>query len=147
MKTFMANPENIERKWHIVDATNLPVGRLATEVADTLSGKNKVIYTPHVDTGDFVIVINTDKMILTGKKLEQKKMRWHTGFIGGLKEVGYDKLMKENSTKVLMHAVKGMLSKNTQGRKQLTRLKAFATAEHNHEAQQPQILTVKGARN
>ncbi len=147
MKTFMAKPGSFERKWHIIDATNLPVGRLATAVADTVSGKNKVIYTPHVDTGDFVIVINTDKMVLTGKKLEQKKMRWHTGFIGGLKETGYDKLMKENSPKVLLHAVKGMLPKNTQGRKQLTRVKVFATAEHTHEAQQPEILTVKGARN
>jgi len=94
MKTYMANPATVERKWYVVDATNMPLGRLASQVADLLTGKNKTIYTPNVDTGDFVVVINSDKVVLTGKKLEQKKLRWHTGYIGGLKEVGYDTLMK-----------------------------------------------------
>ena len=104
MKTYMANPAEIERKWYLVDAAGLPLGRVATTVADILTGKNKVIYTPHVDTGDFVVVINTDKIVLTGKKLEKKKMIWHTGYIGGLKEVKYDKLMRENSPKALEKA-------------------------------------------
>ena len=146
MKTFMAKPESVERKWYIIDATNLPLGRLATEVADTLTGKNKTIYTPNVDTGDFVIVINSDKVVLTGKKLEQKKLRWHTGYVGGLKEVGYDTLMREDSTKAVMKAVKGMLPKNRLGRKQITRLRVYKNAEHNQEAQKPEIITVKGAR-
>ena len=146
MKTFMAKPQEVERKWYIIDATNLPLGRLATAVTDILTGKKKVIYTPNVDTGDFVIVINTDKIVLTGNKLEDKKLRYHTGYIGGLKEIGYDKLMRENSARALEKAVKGMLPKNRLGRKQITRLKAFKGAEHNHEAQQPQEITVKGAR-
>ena len=146
MKTYMAKPEEIERKWYIIDASNLPLGRLATEVADTLTGKNKTIYTPHVDTGDFVIVINSDKVVLTGKKLEQKKLRWHTGYVGGLKEIGYDTLMKTDSPKAVMKAVKGMLPKNRLGRKQITRLRVYSGAEHNHEAQKPEIITVKGAR-
>ena len=146
MKTFMAKPETVERKWYIIDATNLPLGRLATAVTDILTGKKKTIYTPNVDTGDFVIVINTDKIVLTGNKLEDKKLRYHTGYIGGLKEIGYDKLMKEDSPRALLKAVKGMLPKNRLGRKQITRLKAFAGNEHNHEAQQPQVITVKGAR-
>lgn len=146
MKTFMAKPETVERKWYIIDATNLPLGRLATAVTDILTGKKKTTYTPNVDTGDFVIVVNTDKIVLTGNKLDQKKLRYHTGYIGGLKEIGYDKLMKEDSPRVLLKAVKGMLPKNRLGRKQITRLKAFAGNEHNHEAQQPQVITVKGAR-
>lgn len=146
MKTFMAKPETVERKWYIIDATNLPLGRLATAVTDILTGKKKTTYTPNVDTGDFVVVINTDKIVLTGNKLDQKKLRYHTGYIGGLKEIGYDKLMKEDSPRALLKAVKGMLPKNRLGRKQITRLKAFAGAEHNHEAQQPQVITVKGAR-
>lgn len=147
MKTYMAQPEKIVRKWYLIDATDLPLGRLATEVADILTGKNKTIYTPHVDTGDFVIVINSDKVVLTGKKLEQKKLRWHTGYVGGLKEVGYDTLMKTDSPKAVIQAVKGMLPKNVLGRKQITRLRVYKDAEHNQEAQQPEVITVKGARN
>ena len=112
MKTFMAKPEEIERKWYIIDAANLPLGRLATAVTDILTGKKKTIYTPHVDTGDFVIVVNTDKIVLTGNKLEDKKLRYHTGYIGGLKEIGYDKIMREDSPRALVKAVKGMLPKN-----------------------------------
>ena len=142
----MAKASEVERKWYLIDATNLPLGRLASQVADILTGKNKPIYTPHVDTGDFVIVINSDKMVLTGKKLEKKKLIWHTGYIGGLKEVGYDKLMAENSPKALEKAVKGMLPKTTLGRKQFTRLHIFKDANHNHEAQKPEQITVKGVR-
>ena len=144
MKTYMANPASVERKWYVVDATNMPLGRLASQVADILTGKNKTIYTPHVDTGDFVIVINSDKVVLTGKKLEQKKMRWHTGYIGGLKEVDYKTLMEKDSTKVVEKAVKGMLPKNTVGRKQNTRLNVYKDAEHKHQAQKPELVSLKG---
>lgn len=146
MKTFMAKPAEIERKWYVVDAAGLPLGRVATTVADILTGKNKVIYTPHVDTGDFVIVLNSDKIVLTGKKLEKKKMIWHTGYIGGLKEVKYDKLMSENSPKAVEKAVKGMLPKTSLGRKQFTRMKVYRDAEHNQEAQKPEVVEVKGVR-
>ena len=144
MKTYMANPATVERKWYVVDATKMPLGRLASQVADMLTGKNKTIYTPNVDTGDFVVVINSDKLVLTGKKLEQKKLHWHTGYIGGLKEVGYDTLMKENSCKVVEKAVKGMLPKNALGRKQFTRLHVYKDANHNHEAQKPELVALKG---
>lgn len=145
MKTYMANPATVERKWYIVDATNIPLGRLASQVCDILTGKNKTIYTPHVDTGDFVIVLNSDKVVLTGKKLQEKKLRWHSGYIGGLKEVGYDKLMKENSCKAVEVAVKGMLPKTSLGRKQITRLFAYKDGNHNHQAQKPELITIKGA--
>ena len=141
----MANPATVERKWFVVDATNMPLGRLASQVADMLTGKNKTIYTPHVDTGDFVIVINSDKVVLTGKKAEQKKYRWHTGYIGGLKEVDYATLMAKDSTKVVEKAVKGMLPKTTLGRKQFTRLHIYKDAAHKHEAQQPETVALKGA--
>ncbi len=146
MKTYMANPVIVERKWFVVDATNMPLGRLASQVADMLTGKNKTIYTPHVDTGDFVVVINSDKVVLTGKKLEQKKLRWHTGYIGGLKTVDYKTLMATDSRKVIEHAVKGMLPKNTMGRKQFTRLHVYKDAEHKHEAQKPEQVALKGVR-
>ena len=146
MKTYMANPVTIDRKWFVVDATNMPLGRLASQVADILTGKNKTIYTPHVDTGDFVVVINSDKVVLTGKKLEQKKLRWHTGYIGGLKTVDYKTLMATDSRKVVEHAVKGMLPKNTMGRKQFTRLHVYKDAEHKHEAQKPEQVALKGVR-
>ena len=145
MKTYMANPATVERKWFVVDANGMALGRLASQVADMLTGKNKTIYTPHVDTGDFVIVINSDKVVLTGKKLEQKKLSWHTGFIGGLKEVDYKTLMEKNSCKVIEKAVKGMLPKNTIGRKQATRLYIYKDANHNHEAQKPEVVSLKGA--
>lgn len=146
MKTYMANPATVERKWYIVDATNMPLGRLASQVADILTGKNKTIFTPHVDTGDFVVVINSDKVVLTGKKLEQKKLRWHTGYVGGLKEIDYSTLMAKDSCRVVEKAVKGMLPKNSVGRKQATRLHVYKNAEHNHEAQKPEAVELKGAR-
>ena len=144
MKTYTANAATVERKWYLVDATNMPLGRLASQVADILTGKNKTIYTPHVDTGDFVVVINSDKVVLTGKKLEQKVHRYHTGYIGGLKEVGYDRMMAEQSDKVIELAVKGMLPKNSQGRKQFTRLHVYKTAEHKQQAQNPELISLKG---
>jgi len=145
MKTYMANPATVERKWYVVDAAKMPLGRLASQVADILTGKNKTIYTPHVDTGDFVVVINCDQVVLTGKKLEQKKLRWHTGYIGGLKEVDYKTLMEKDSCKVVEKAVKGMLPKNSVGRKQITRLNCYKGAEHKQEAQKPEAITLKGA--
>ncbi len=147
MKTFMEKPENVERKWFIVDATNMPLGRLATQVADILTGKKKPNYTPHVDTGDHVIVINSDKVVLTGKKLSQKMLRSHSGYIGGLKEMDYKTVMATKSNVAVEKAVKGMLPKNSLGRKAFTRLRVYKDANHNHEAQKPQTVELKGARN
>lgn len=146
MKTFMAKPENVERKWFVVDATNMPLGRLASQVADILSGKNKPTYTPHVDSGDFVIVINTDKVVLTGKKARQKIYRTHSGYIGGLKEVEYGTMLANKSDVIVTKSVKGMLPKTSLGRKMATRLKVFKDANHNHEAQKPELIELKGAR-
>jgi len=145
MKSFMANPANVERKWYVIDATNIALGRLASQVASILRGKNKPTYTPHVDTGDYVIVINSDKVKLTGKKLQQKMYRHHTGYIGNMKEENYQKLMSERSDFAVELAVKGMLPKTTLGRKMLKKLKVYKNAEHNHEAQKPEILVLKEA--
>ena len=142
MKTFMAKAEAVERKWYVVDAAGVPLGRLASKVASVLRGKNKPTYTPNVDTGDFVIVINTDKTVLTGKKLENKFYRYHTGYIGGLKEISYKKLMAEKSDLAVYEAVKGMLPKNSLGRAMLKKLKVYKGAEHNHAAQKPEELKV-----
>lgn len=147
MKTFMAKPTDVQRKWFVVDATNIPLGRVASQVADILTGKNKPTYTPHVDTGDFVIVLNSDKIVLTGKKEVEKKLRWHTGYVGGLKEIDYGTLMQKNSPKALEKAVKGMLPKTSLGRKQFTRLHIYKDTQHNHEAQKPEFVELKGARN
>ncbi len=147
MKTYMAKPADIERKWFVVDATNVPLGRVASQVADILTGKNKTTYTPHVDCGDFVIVLNSDKVVLTGNKLTDKKLRWHTGYIGGLKEVDYGTLMQKNSPKAVEQAVKGMLPKTSLGRKQFTRLHVYKDGEHNHQAQKPEQVEIKGVRN
>ena len=146
MKTFMANPANVERKWYLVDATNMPLGRLASQVADILSGKNKAIYTPHVDTGDYVVIINTDKVVLTGKKLVQKQFRTHSGYIGGLKETNYGRMMATKSDEVVLKAVKGMLPKTVLGRKQATRCKIYKGAEYEQIAQNPTKIELKGAR-
>ena len=147
MKTFMEKPENVERKWYVVDATNMPLGRLASQVADILSGKNKPSYTPHVDTGDHVIVINSDKAVLTGKKLTQKMLRSHSGYIGGLKEMDYKTVMATKSDVAVQHAVKGMLPKTSLGRKMYTRLRVYKDANHNHDAQKPTTVELKGVRN
>ena len=146
MKTFMANAENVERKWYLVDATGMPLGRLASQVASILRGKNKPTYTPHVDTGDYVVIINSDKVVLTGNKLKDKKHYHHTGYIGGLKEVGYDELMEKHSDEAVRLAVKGMLPKNTLGNKMLKKLKVYKDANHNHEAQKPEKREIEGAR-
>lgn len=146
MKTFMAKPENVQRKWYLVDATNMPLGRLASQVADILSGKNKPDFTPHVDTGDYVVIINTDKVVLTGKKAVQKQFRTHSGYIGGLKETNYGTMLATKSDEVVLKAVKGMLPKTVLGRKQATRCKIYKGAEHEQTAQQPIVVELKGAR-
>ena len=142
MKTYMAHAETVERKWYVVDANGVTLGRLATLVASVLRGKHKPTYTPNVDTGDFVIIINTDKVVLTGKKLEDKYYRYHSGYIGGLKEIPYKKLMAEKSDLAVYEAVKGMLPKNSLGRVMLKKLRVYKGAEHNHSAQKPIELKV-----
>jgi large subunit ribosomal protein L13 len=138
----MAKPKEVESKWFVVDATGLALGRLASAVATVLRGKNKPEFTPHVDTGDHVIVINCDKVILTGKKAEQKLYRYHTGYAGGLKEVQYKKIMSEKPEFAVYKAVKGMLPKNILGRQMLKKLRVFAGSEHNHQAQMPVELKI-----
>lgn len=142
MKTYMANAQTVERKWYVVDAAGVSLGRLASRVASVLRGKNKPTFTPNVDTGDFVIVINTDKVVLTGKKMEDKFYRYHTGYIGGLKEISYKKLLAEKSDLAVYEAVKGMLPKNSLGRTMLKKLRVYKGAEHNHAAQKPEELKV-----
>jgi large subunit ribosomal protein L13 len=139
MKSYMAKTDEVERKWHIIDAEDKVLGRLATEVATILSGKNKAIYTPHVDTGDNVIIINAGKVKLTGKKLSQNNYTYHTGYPGGLKQVSYKQLMVEKPEKIIELAVRGMLPKNKIGRKMIKKMKVYAGAEHGHEAQQPEM--------
>ncbi|PKM93329.1 MAG: 50S ribosomal protein L13 [Firmicutes bacterium HGW-Firmicutes-1] len=143
MNTYMPNAESVESKWYVVDAKDLVLGRVASEVAKILSGKNKPIYTPHVDTGDHVIVLNVEKVVLTGKKLDQKLYRYHTGHPGGLKETKYRDMMINKPEEVFMHAVKGMLPKNKIGRKMLKKLRVYKGTEHNHEAQLPEVLEIK----
>ncbi|MGL4799593.1 MAG: 50S ribosomal protein L13 [Cellulosilyticaceae bacterium] len=141
--TYMANVQNVERKWYVIDAQGQTVGRLASQIATVLRGKHKPTYTPHVDCGDHVIVINADKVVFTGKKLDQKLYRRHTGYAGGLKETKARDMMNVHPERVLMYAVKGMLPKNSLGRQMLTKLRVYAGTEHNHEAQQPETLTFK----
>ena len=140
MKTFMPKAADITRKWYVVDAEGLALGRVASQVANILRGKHKPIYTPNVDTGDFVIVINASKLILTGKKLDQKIYYHHTGYVGGLKETKYRKLMADKPEEALRHAVVGMLPKGPLGRQMAKKLKIYAGAEHEHAAQQPEKL-------
>ena len=141
MSTFMIKPADVERKWYIIDATDKPLGRVASAAASILRGKNKPTFTPHVDCGDFVIILNADKAVLTGKKLDQKYYRYHTGYIGGLKEISYKSLMAEKPEKAMMLAVKGMLPKNTVGAKSLTRLRVYKGENHDHAAQKPEMYT------
>ncbi|HAZ19958.1 MAG TPA: 50S ribosomal protein L13 [Clostridiales bacterium] len=140
MSTFMAKVETIERKWYVIDATGKSLGKVAVAAADVLRGKHRPEFTPHVDCGEYVIIINASQVILTGNKLDQKKYRYHTGYIGGLKEISYRDLMKKNPEKVLTLAVKGMLPKNSIGSKSITRLKVYAGGEHNQQAQKPVSL-------
>ncbi|HZK42941.1 MAG TPA: 50S ribosomal protein L13 [Syntrophomonadaceae bacterium] len=144
MKTFMAKPLEVERKWYLIDAEGQTLGRLASEVATILRGKHKPIYTPHVDTGDFVIIINAEKIVLTGKKLDQKKYRSHSGYPGGLKETTYRSLMDKRPEKAVEAAIKGMLPKNSLGSKIFTKLKVYKGSEHPHQAQQPEVRELRG---
>jgi large subunit ribosomal protein L13 len=142
MKTYVAKPTEIERKWYVVDASGKTLGRLASEVAKILRGKNKPTYTPFIDTGDFVIVINAEKVVLTGKKLDQKFYRYHTAYAGGLKETSYRKLMDTKPEKAFELAIKGMLPKNAMGRQMFRKLKVYAGDKHDHAAQKPELLTI-----
>ena len=137
MSTYMAKVETVDRKWYVLDAAGKPLGRVAVTAANILRGKHRPEFTPHVDCGEFVIIINADKAVLTGKKLEQKYYRRHTGYIGGLKEVQYKTLMATKPELAMELAVKGMLPHNTLGAKAFTRLRVYANAEHNQAAQKP----------
>lgn len=140
MKTFVAKPKELEKKWFVIDAEGKVLGRLASEVAKILRGKHKPCYTPFIDTGDYVIVINADKVVLTGKKLEQKMYRHHSGWIGGMKEVKYRIFMEKRPEKAVEIAIKGMLPHNSLGREMFKKLKVYRGNKHNHEAQKPEIL-------
>ena len=140
MKTFMANAANVEKKWFVVDVEGKVLGRAASEVAKILRGKHKPTFTPHVDTGDYVIVLNADKIVLTGHKLDNKLYRHHSGYIGSLKEIKYRHFLAKNPEKVFELAVKRMLPKNTLGRQMFKKLKVYAGSEHQHQAQQPEVL-------
>lgn len=140
MNTYMANPATIERKWYVVDAEGKTLGRLASEVAKVLRGKNKPIFTPHVDTGDYVIIINASKIEVSGKKLEQKKYYRHSGYIGSLKETKLSDMLDTKPERVLELAIKGMLPKGPLGRQMYKKLHVYAGAEHNHAAQKPEVL-------
>ena len=141
MKTFVATPANIERKWLVIDASGMTLGRLATQIAVLLRGKHKATYTPFADTGDYVIVTNASKIVLTGKKLDQKMYRHHSGYAGGMKEIDYRTLMSKNPEKAVELAVKGMLPKNSLGRQMIKKLHVYAGEEHNHAAQKPEAYT------
>lgn len=142
MKTEVAKAENIKRDWYVVDAQDMVLGRLSTRVAGVLRGKNKAIYTPSVDTGDFVIVVNADKIALTGRKLADKIYYSHSGYVGGLKEISAGKLLEKKPGELIKKAVKGMLPKNKLARAMLSKLKIYAGSSHPHEAQQPKILAL-----
>ena len=143
MKKFMAKASNVERQWYVIDASGMVVGRLASQVASMLRGKHKPTYTPHVDTGDYIIVINTDKMVFTGKKLDSKIYYRHSGYVGGLKETTARRMMEKKSETVLKEAVRGMLPKGPLGYAMLTKLHLYAGAEHEHQAQKPVAFEVK----
>ena len=142
MSTFMANKGNTVRKWYVLDAAGKPMGKTAAAAATILRGKHKPEYTPHADCGDFVVIVNAEKAVLTGKKLEQKYYRTHSGYVGGLKETKYRKLMAEKPEEALRHAVVGMLPKGPLGRQMAKKLKIYAGAEHEHAAQKPEVLSL-----
>ena len=142
MKSFVAKPADIERKWHVIDANGQTLGRLASQVAMILRGKHKPIYTPHVDCGDHVIVINADKVVLTGKKLDQKVYYRYSGYIGGLKETSARDMLANKPEKMVYEAVKGMMPKNSLGRQMLTKLRVYKGAEHEHAAQKPEAYAL-----
>lgn len=142
MKSFIAKPHEVERKWYVVDAEGKTLGRLTSEVAAILRGKHKPIYTPHVDTGDYVIIVNAEKVEVTGKKRQQKMYRHHTGFPGGLKEFTFEKMLERKPEDIVKRAVKGMLPKGKLGRQMYKKLKVYCGPDHNHEAQKPEVLEV-----
>jgi large subunit ribosomal protein L13 len=142
VRTYTPKPADIERRWHVIDATDVVLGRLASQTAQLLRGKHKAIFAPHVDTGDFVIIINADKVALTGAKKDQKFAYRHSGYPGGLTAVRYTELLEKNPERAVEKAVRGMLPKNTLGRAQLSKLKVYRGAEHPHAAQQPQPFTI-----
>ena len=141
MSSYMQKPEQVERKWYIIDAAGKSLGRVAATAASILRGKHLPTFTPHVDCGDHVIILNAEQVVLTGNKLNQKVRYYHTGWVGGIKEIHYNKLMAENPDKAVMYAVKGMLPNNTIGRTALTRLRVYKGAEHEHQAQKPEAWT------
>ena len=141
MNSFMANPAKVERKWYVVDATGYTLGRLASEVAKVLRGKNKPIFTPHIDTGDYVIIVNAEKIKVTGKQLDQKIYYHHSDYVGGMKETTLREMLAKKPEKVVELAVKGMLPKGPLGREMFTKLHVYAGAEHPHTAQKPEVLT------
>ena len=142
MKSFMASPSTVERKWYVVDAEGKTLGRLASEVANVLRGKNQPTYTPHIDTGDYVIVVNAEKIQVTGKKLDQKIYYHHSEYVGGMKEATLREMMQKKPEFVITHAVKGMLPKGPLGRQMLKKLHVYAGPEHNHAAQKPETLDI-----
>ena len=143
MKSYMARPLEVERKWYVVDAEGKHLGRLATEIVRVLRGKNKPQYTPHVDVGDFVVVVNADRVVVTGRKAEQRVYRRHSGYPGGMKETSYEQMLARKPTEILRKAVYGMMPKSRLARKQFKKLKIYAGHEHPHSAQDPQELEVK----
>lgn len=143
MSTFMANAGNVDRKWYVIDAAGLPLGRVASQVASILRGKNKPTFTPHVDTGDHVIVINCDKIVLTAKKLDQKVYKRYSGYVNGLKTTSYRVIMEKKPEFALYEAVRGMLPKNSLGRATIKKLRVYRGAEHKHEAQKPEALEIR----
>ena len=143
MKTYMAKGETVEHRWYVVDATDMVLGRLSSQVAAILRGKNTPIYTPHVDTGDHVIIINADKVRLTGKKLEDKTYKYHTGYPGGLKEITYGDLLAKKPCFAVYESIRRMMPKGPLGRQMLKKLRVYAGPDHKHEAQQPEVLVLK----
>jgi large subunit ribosomal protein L13 len=143
MKTFSAKAHEVKRDWFIIDASGKILGRLATQIASRLRGKHKAEYTPHVDTGDYIIVTNAEKVAVTGRKFKEKKYYSHSGFPGGIKSISFDKLQKKDPARIIERAVKGMLPKNPLGREMYRKLKIYVGSEHPHEAQQPQPLDIK----
>ena len=143
MKSYMASPSAVERKWYVVDAKGHTLGRLASEVANILRGKNKPIYTPHIDTGDYVIIVNADKIKVSGKKLEQKMYYHHSGYVGGMKETTLKEMLAKKPEYVIEHAVKGMLPKGPLGRQMYKKLHVYAGPDHEQAAQKPEVLEIK----
>jgi len=141
-KTYSAKPKDIERKWYLVDAEGEILGRLASKVADILRGKNKVIYTPHMDTGDFVVVINAEKVVVTGKKADQKEYQRYSGYPGGLKKIPYKRMLKTHPERIIEHAVRGMIPHNKLGRQIYKKLKVYAGQDHPHQSQSPEPVKV-----